>query len=104
LNNRLLLRNYRNSGVGLSLNHTWSHAIDNLSSTFFEAGTAGQYGNSNITINNGDLVYGLLDPFHPNLDRGNGNSISASGVTGGYLESRSTGPTPCPERSWAAGA
>jgi len=31
---------------------------------------ASQYGNSNVTINNGNFVYGLLDPFPPNLDRG----------------------------------
>jgi hypothetical protein len=71
LNNRLRLTNLLNSGVDLTLNYTWSHSIDNLSSTFFEAaGVASQYGNANITINNGNFVYGLLDSFHPNLDRG----------------------------------
>jgi outer membrane receptor protein involved in Fe transport len=70
LNNRVVLRNFMNSGVDLTANWTWSHAIDNQSSTFFEAGVTGQYGNSNITINNGSFVYGLLDPYHPNLDRG----------------------------------
>jgi hypothetical protein len=60
------------SGVDLVANYTWSHAIDNLSSTFFEAaGLASQYGNANITINNGNFYYGLMDPFHPKLDRGN---------------------------------
>jgi outer membrane receptor protein involved in Fe transport len=71
LNNRIRLANFMNSGVDLTANYTWSHSIDNLSSTFFEAaGVASQYGNANITINNGNFVYGLLDPFHPNLDRG----------------------------------
>lgn len=71
LNNRIRLTNFMHSGVDLTANYTWSHAIDNLSSTFFEAaGIASQYGNANITINNGNFVYGLLDPFHPNLDRG----------------------------------
>jgi len=71
LNNRVRLQNFMNSGVDMVVNYTWSHAIDNLSSTFFEAaGVASQYGNANITINNGNFVYGFLDPYHPNLDRG----------------------------------
>ncbi len=71
LNNRVTLHNFSNSGVDLVMNYTWSHAIENLSSTFFEAaGISSQYGNNNITINNGNYVYGLLDPYHPNLDRG----------------------------------
>ncbi len=57
-------------GLDLTANYTWSHAFDNLSSTFFESGVQGQYGNSNITINNGNFVRGLMDPYHPNLDRG----------------------------------
>jgi hypothetical protein len=72
LNNRLTLHNFRRTGVDLTLNYTWSHAIDNLSTTFFEAGGGGlnTFGNQNITINNGSFVYGLLDPYHPKLDRG----------------------------------
>ncbi|HZU23898.1 MAG TPA: TonB-dependent receptor [Bryobacteraceae bacterium] len=73
LNNRFTMRNFMGSGVDLIANYTWSHAIDNLSSTFFEAGgqgIAGQYGQLNLTINNGDFVFGLLDPYHPKLDRG----------------------------------
>jgi len=71
LNNRLRLTNFMHSGADLTVNYTWSHAIDNLSSTFFEAaGIASQYGNTNITINNGNFYYGLMDPFHPNFDRG----------------------------------
>lgn len=71
MNNRLTVNNFLNSGVTLTLNYTWSHAIDNLSSTFFEAaGVSNQYGNNNTTINNGNFVFGLLDPYHPKLDRG----------------------------------
>ncbi|MBS1875947.1 MAG: TonB-dependent receptor [Acidobacteria bacterium] len=70
LNNRLRVSNLFNSHADVSLNYTWSHAIDNLSSTFFETGVQSQYGNSNITINNGNFVRGLMDPFHPGLDRG----------------------------------
>src|SRR5581483_949438 len=72
LNNRITIRNLFN-GFDLTANYTWSHAIDNLSSTFFEAGGQGivnQYGNQNITINNGNFNLGLLDPYKPNLDRG----------------------------------
>lgn len=46
------------TGFSVTANYTWSHAIDNLSSTFSE-GDIGNYG------------LGLLDPFNPNLDRGN---------------------------------
>ena len=73
LNNRLTVKNFLNSGLMLTVNYTWSHAIDNISSTFFEAGgqgVASQYGNQNITINNGDFDLGLLDPYNPKLDRG----------------------------------
>jgi hypothetical protein len=44
-------------GLQVSANYTWSHAIDNLSSTFSELGN--------------DFNLGLLDPLHPELDRGN---------------------------------
>ncbi len=46
------------TGLSLTANYTWSHAIDNVSSTFSE-GDVGNYG------------LGLVDPFNPNLDRGN---------------------------------
>ena len=65
------MRNLLHSGMDMVVNYTWSHAIDNLSTTFFEAaGVASQYGNANITINNGNFVRGLMDPYHPALDRG----------------------------------
>lgn len=74
LNNRLTLNNFLNRGLALTVNYTWSHAIDNMSSSLFETGgqgVASQFGNQNITTNNGLFVTGLLDPYHPNLDRGN---------------------------------
>ncbi len=71
LSNRIRVNNLFNAGLDLIANYTWSHAIDNLSSTFFEAaGVSSQYGNNNITINNGNYVRGLMDPYHPNVDRG----------------------------------
>lgn len=71
LNHWLTLNTSR--GLSLTVNYTWAHAIDNMSSTFFEAGgrgVAGQFGNRNITINNGYFATGLLDPYNPELDRG----------------------------------
>jgi hypothetical protein len=44
-------------GLVLRTNYTWSHAIDNLSSTFSE--------------NDNNFTLGLLDPFNPRLDKGN---------------------------------
>lgn len=73
INNNFTITNLFGLGISLTANYTWSHAIDNLSSTFFEAGgqgVASQYGDQNITTNNGDFVAGLLDPFDPGLDRG----------------------------------
>jgi hypothetical protein len=73
INNRLSVNNFLHSGVALTATYTWSRAIDNISSTLFEAGGRGvqnRYGNGNITINNGNFDAGLLDPFQPDLDRG----------------------------------
>ena len=73
INNRFTVNNLLHSGAMLTAIYTWSHAIDNISSTFFEAGgqgVANRYGDQNITINNGDFDLGLLDPYQPNLDRG----------------------------------
>jgi outer membrane receptor protein involved in Fe transport len=71
LSNRIRVTNLFGAGLDLFANYTWSHAIDNLSSTFFEAaGISSQFGNNNITINNGNYVRGLMDPFDPNVDRG----------------------------------
>jgi outer membrane receptor protein involved in Fe transport len=55
---RVVLRDVAHSGVTLDANYTWSHAIDNLSSTF-SAGAAGNY------------ELGFMDPYNPMLDRGN---------------------------------
>jgi outer membrane receptor protein involved in Fe transport len=54
---RAQLTNFGHSGLSLRANYTYSHAIDNLSSTFSESS------------NNQNL--GLLDPFNPKLDKGN---------------------------------
>lgn len=56
LNVRVQMRNVGNSGLDLTSNYTWSHAIDNLSSVF--------------SVSANDINLGLLDPFNPRLDRG----------------------------------
>jgi outer membrane receptor protein involved in Fe transport len=56
-NARVNINNFANSGLRMTVNYTWSHAQDNLSSTFSES------------ANNFNL--GLLDPFNPGLDYGN---------------------------------
>jgi hypothetical protein len=57
LNTRFELRNFRRYGLTLRANYTWSHSIDDASSTF-------------TTDNNSTYNLGLLDPLHPSLDRG----------------------------------
>ena len=57
VNLRVQGNNFGNTGITLSFNYTYSHAIDNLSSTFSES-------NNNFNL-------GLLDPFNPHLDHGN---------------------------------
>jgi len=57
LNTRLQVRNFRRQGLTFFANYTWSHAIDNLSSTFSDS-------TSNIDL-------GYLDPLNPGLDKGN---------------------------------
>lgn len=49
---------FLSKGLTLSTNYTWSHSLDNLSSTFSD-GTASFYG------------LGYLDPFNPRLNYGN---------------------------------
>jgi outer membrane receptor protein involved in Fe transport len=56
-NFRVNINNFANSGLRLTANYTYSHALDNLSSTFSES-------NNNFNL-------GLLDPFNPGLDYGN---------------------------------
>ncbi|MBV8832270.1 MAG: TonB-dependent receptor, partial [Acidobacteriaceae bacterium] len=57
LNTRFELRNFRRYGLTLRANYTWSHSIDDGSSTF-------------STDNNSAYNLGLLDPLSPSLDRG----------------------------------
>jgi hypothetical protein len=56
LNVGLRSTNLFRTGLQFNTNYTWSHAIDNLSTTFSES------------ANNANLGY--LDPFNPNLDKG----------------------------------
>jgi hypothetical protein len=56
LNVSLRTSNFYNTGLNMTANYTWSHAIDTLSSSFSES-----FANFNL---------GLLDPFNPGLDRG----------------------------------
>ncbi|HVJ05487.1 MAG TPA: TonB-dependent receptor [Candidatus Saccharimonadales bacterium] len=56
LNTRLTTNNVFHQGLDLTVNYTWSHSIDNLSSSFSE------------TPQTENL--GLLDPFNPALDKG----------------------------------
>ncbi len=50
------------SGVTLTAAYTWSHALDNLSSTFSDA--------NDYSANNGNFNTGYLDPYNPMLDKG----------------------------------
>src|SRR5207244_4257336 len=58
LNLKYAVTNLGNKGLGLTANYTYSHALDNLSSTFSD-GTAGNY------------HLGYIDAFNPKLDFGN---------------------------------
>ena len=57
MNLRLELRNFRKYGITMRANYTWSHSIDDNSSTF----TTDMGGQANL---------GTLDPLNPSLDRG----------------------------------
>jgi hypothetical protein len=57
LNTRFVSNNLFHQGLAFTANYTWSHTLDNLSSTFSE------------TPQTENL--GLLDPFLPALDKGN---------------------------------
>lgn len=61
LNAKYQAENLHNSGVGFVANYTWSHSLDDLSSTFSDSaqGGSGYIGN-----------LGYLDPLHPRLDWG----------------------------------
>jgi len=77
MNFRTRINNIHNSGLTLNLNYTWSHAIDNLSTTFSDT--------NNFSSNWGTEVLGMLDPWAPNLNKGNADfdarqRIAVSGV------------------------
>lgn len=57
LNVGLRTANLGNTGLQFKANYTWSHAIDNLSSTFSESSN--------------NFVLGYLDAFNPAFDKGN---------------------------------
>ncbi len=61
LNVRWTSTNLLNKGLNLTVNYTWSHAMDNLSSTFSEI-----YGGQS-----GVYYLGYIDAFNPKLDYGN---------------------------------
>jgi len=56
LNVRVVSTNLFHQGLDILTNYTWSHTIDNLSSTFSETPQV--------------FNLGLLDPFNPGLDKG----------------------------------
>jgi outer membrane receptor protein involved in Fe transport len=58
INFKFETRNLRRYGLTMRTNYTWSHSIDDNSSTF-------------TTDNAGLPNLGVLDPLNPNLDRGN---------------------------------
>jgi len=58
-------QNLRNTGLSLVTNYTWSHTLDDISSTFSDSlqGGSGYLGS-----------LGYTNPFDPKLDWGNGDS------------------------------
>jgi len=54
--------NFFNKGLGFTANYTWSHALDNLSSTFSDTNGATQ---------SGFYQLGYIDAFNPKLNYGN---------------------------------
>jgi hypothetical protein len=62
LNVKYAVQNLAHEGLGLVFNYTWSHALDNLSSTFSD-------GNGATT--SGAYQLGYLDAFNPGLNYGN---------------------------------
>jgi hypothetical protein len=59
LNLQFQATNMHQTGLGLVSNYTWSHALDNLSTTFSETNNA--------------FSLGYTNPFDPRLDYGNGD-------------------------------
>src|ERR1039457_1883755 len=60
---RTKIDNLANSGLHLNFNYTWSHALDNLSSSFSDADSGSN--------NWGQFFTGMMDSFSPNLNKGN---------------------------------
>jgi hypothetical protein len=54
--------NVSQTGLTLTASYTWSHALDNLSSTFSDSNV--------FAANNGVFNTGYLDPYAPMLDKG----------------------------------
>ena len=72
LNVKFATTNLFNKGLQLTANYTWSHSIDNLSSTFSDGYSA-------------DYGLGYLDAYNPSLDKGSSdfnttNRLVVSGV------------------------
>lgn len=65
LNLHAKLDDFAHSGVTLTAAYTWSHAMDNLSSTFSDTDSTCSF------TNNGCFNTGYLDPYAPMLDKGN---------------------------------
>lgn len=68
----IVFRNVAHTGVTLDANYTWSHALDNLSSTFSDG-------------NQSSFMLGFQDPFNPSLDHGSSdfnakNRVAISGI------------------------
>ena len=63
LNLRTVIDNLGQSGLHLTLNYTWSHTIDDQSTSFSDADC--------LNANWGCFNTGYLDPFNPALDTGN---------------------------------
>jgi len=68
----VVARNVAHTGLTLDANYTWSHALDNLSSTFSDG-------------NQGSFMLGFQDPFNPSLDHGSSdfnakNRLAISGI------------------------
>ena len=62
MNTKYAVTNLLNKGIGTTANYTWSHALDNLSSTFSDGNGGTQ---------SGFYQLGYLDAFNPKLNYGN---------------------------------
>ncbi len=58
MNVKWVSNNLLNKGLGITANYTWSHSIDNLSSTFTDGAPS-------------NYMLGFLDAFNPALNKGN---------------------------------